>query len=312
MELSLVIPVYNGSTTIGDVVASIHRFYADLAFEIVLVNDGSQDDSEQVCKKLAESHPDTVIFIHLARNFGEHNAILAGLNYASGDYVAVLDDDGQNPPEEVSRMYEEARRGGHDVVYGRYEEKHHSYFRNLGSRFNDRVANLLLTKPPELYLSSFKVMNRFLVDEITRYKGAFPYIDGLILRTTQNIGQIRVEHRDRQDNVSNYTLTKLFLLWLNMSLNFSIAPLRLSALIGLMASGLSVVLMGLIVIDKLYINPELTIGLPTILVSIVFFAGVQLLILGMLGEYLGRLFLDHSNTPQYVARYVVKARKRSQ
>ena len=208
-------------------------------------------------------------------------------------------------------MYDEARTGGYDVVYGRYIEKHHSFFRNLGSRFNDRVANWLLTKPPELYLSSFKVMNRFLVDEITRYKGAFPYIDGLVLRTTQNIGQIDVEHRSRQDNVSNYTLTKLFLLWLNMFLNFSIAPLRLSALIGLMASGLSVVLMGLIVIDKLYINPNLTIGLPTVLVTIVFFSGVQLLILGTIGEYLGRLFLDHSNTPQYVARYVVRAVKRN-
>jgi undecaprenyl-phosphate 4-deoxy-4-formamido-L-arabinose transferase len=276
----------------------------------VLVNDGSEDDSEQVCRALAEVHPETVTFVHLARNFGEHNAVLAGLNQAVGRYVAVLDDDGQNPPEEVLRLYDEARAKNHDVVYGRYRAKHHSRFRNWGSAFNDRVANWLLGKPPELYLSSFKIMNRFVVDEITRYQGAFPYIDGLILRTTRNLGQTEVEHLDRENAESNYTLTKLFLLWLNMFLNFSIVPLRVSALLGLVTSGMSLLLLGAIVIDKLYINPNVTVGLPTVLVIVTLFAGVQLVILGAIGEYLGRLFLDHSKTPQFVVRYVVKPTKR--
>ncbi len=304
IELSFVIPVYNGSRTISGVVERIDEFYSDIDFEIVLVNDGSRDDSEQACLALVGRYPKTVRFLQLARNFGEHNAVLAGLNSASGAYVAVLDDDGQNPPEEVRKMYREIRDKGFDVVFGRYRVKHHRRFRNLGSWFNDRVAKLLLGKPAGLYLSSFKVMNRFIVGEITKYTGAFPYIDGLILRTTRNLGQVEVEHREREESASNYTLTKLFFLWLNMFMNFSIAPLRIAALVGLVTSLTSVFLMVGIVIDKLYINPEVTIGLPTVLVFIVFFAGVQLVILGMIGEYLGRLFLDHSKRPQFVVRYV--------
>jgi len=302
-ELSFVIPVFNGGRTIAGVVERIYELYADLDIEVVLVNDGSPDDSEQVCRSLQETHPGTLTFLHLARNFGEHNAVLAGLNYSTGAYVAVLDDDGQNPPEDIRLMYNETRKQGWDVVYGRYRVKHHSRFRNLGSRFNDRVANMMLKKPPGLYLSSFKVMNRFVVDEITRYRGAFPYIDGLVFRTTSNLGQVDVDHRERADAQSNYTLGRLFLLWLNMFLNFSIVPLRLSAVLGAFTSLVSLFLMAAIVIDRLYITPDLAIGVPTVLVTVVFFAGVQLLILGTLGEYLGRVFLDQSGSPQFVVRY---------
>jgi undecaprenyl-phosphate 4-deoxy-4-formamido-L-arabinose transferase len=304
VELSFVIPVYNGSQTLPAVVERIHALYAGMDFEVVLVNDGSRDASEATCNALLEKHPDTISFVHLARNFGEHNAVLAGLNHARGAYVAVLDDDGQNPPEEVRRLYDAIRTGHHDVVYGRYRAKQHGRLRNLGSWFNDRMANWMLGKPPELYLSSFKVMNRFLVDEITRYRGAFPYIDGLILRATSNVGQTEVEHRTREASTTNYDLRRLFLLWLNMFLNFSILPLRLAALLGLVTSLLSILLLVGIVVDKLYLNPDLTVGIPTILVTVVFFAGVQLMILGMVGEYLGRLFLDHSKHPQFVVRYV--------
>jgi undecaprenyl-phosphate 4-deoxy-4-formamido-L-arabinose transferase len=303
IDLSFVVPVYNGSGSVAGVVQRIHELFSDLSFEIVLVNDGSADDSEQACLALVERHPQTLRFVHLARNFGEHNAVLAGLNHSSGAYVAVLDDDGQNPPAEVRALYQEITSKGHDVVYGRYREKHHGVLRNLASRFNDQVANWLLKKPPELYLSSFKIMNRFVVDEITRYTGAFPYIDGLILRATRNLGQIDVEHRDREETTSNYTFGKLFFLWLNMFMNFSILPLRAAALVGLVVSFASVFMMVGIVLDKLYINPDLTIGLPTVLVLMVFFSGVQLVILGMIGEYLGRLFLDHSKSPQFVVRY---------
>jgi undecaprenyl-phosphate 4-deoxy-4-formamido-L-arabinose transferase len=301
-ELSFVIPVYNGGGSIARVVRRICELYRDLAIEIVLVNDGSQDDSEAVCRALVREHPGTVVFVQLSRNFGEHNAVLAGLGRSRGRYVAILDDDAQNPPEEVRRLYDEARRGGYDVVYGRYRVKHHSAFRNLGSWFNDRMANVMLAKPRELYLSSFKLMNRFVVDEIVKYRGAFPYVDGLILRTTRTIGQIDVEHR-AAERPSGYNLRRLFLLWLNMLLNFSIAPLRLSALIGVAMSLVSLVLMVAVVLDKLYVDPNLPLGIPTVLILVVFFAGVQLVILGTIGEYLGRLFLDHSQNPQYVVRY---------
>ena len=303
-DLSLVIPVYNGSRTIGPLVEQITKVFASTSFEVVLVNDGSEDNSEEVCAKLVQTFPHTVVFVHLSRNFGEHNAVLAGFKQARGRYVAVLDDDGQNPPEEVSRMLDELKRKNYDVVYGHYVEKKHSAFRNFGSWFNDRIATIMLHKPKDLYLSSFKVVNRFVVDEITRYRGPYPYTDGLIYRVTRNIGQIPVEHRWSADGPSRYTLRRLIRLWLNMFLNFSIKPLRLSIYVGLLTSCLSVVALIAILIDRIWITPNVTLGIPTVLGTIVLLAGIQLMILGLVGEYLGRLYLDQTGTPQYVVRYV--------
>jgi len=303
-ELSLVIPVYNASATVGLLVDQIAKAFASASFEIVLVNDGSEDESEAVCVRLAETFPQTVVFVHLSRNFGEHNAVLAGFKQARGRYVAVLDDDGQNPPEEVLKMLQELKRKNYDVVYGHYIEKKHSAFRNLGSWFNDRIATIMLHKPKDLYLSSFKVMSRFVVDEITKYRGPYPYTDGLIYRVTRNIGQVPVEHRSSVRGPSRYTLRKLIRLWLNMFLNFSIKPLRLSIYVGLLTSCLSVVALIAIFIDRIWITPNVTLGIPTVLGTIVLLAGIQLMILGVVGEYLGRLYLDQTGTPQSVIRYV--------
>lgn len=308
VELSFVIPVYNGSGSIEAVVEQIHAHFSHLDFEVVLVNDGSIDESEKVCRALVERSPGTVRFVHLARNFGEHNAVLAGLNHSCGNFVATLDDDGQNPPAEVARMYDAIRARNYDVVFGRYRVKRHSRFRNLGSWFNDRVATFALGKPRDLYLSSFKVMNRFIVNEITKYTGPFPHIDGLILRATRNLGQVEVEHLPRSKTTSNYTFSRLFSLWLNIVLNFSIAPLRIAAVAGVMIALFSAFLMVGVIIDKLYLNPDVAIGVPTVLLFIVFFAGIELVILGVIGEYLGRLFLDHSKSPQFTVRYVVDAK----
>ena len=305
-ELSLVIPVYNGSRTIGALVEHTTKIFGSTSFEIVLVNDGSEDDSEKVCAQLAVKFPQNVTFVHLSRNFGEHSAVLVGFTEARGRYIAVLDDDGQNPPEEVVRMLDELKRKNYDVVYGHYIEKKHSWFRNLGSRFNDRIATLMLHKPKDLYLSSFKVMNRFLINEIIKYHGPYPYTDGLIYRVTRNIGQIPVEHRASLSGPSRYTFRRLVRLWLNMFLNFSIKPLRISVYVGLLASCLSIVALIAILIDKLWITPNLTVGIPTVLGSVVFFSGIQLMILGLVGEYLGRLYLDQTGTPQYVVRYAIR------
>src|SRR6478672_6851456 len=257
-ELSLVIPVYNGSRTIGPLVEQTAKIFGWTCFEIVLVNDGSDDNSEKVCAELATKFPQNVTFVHLSRNFGEHSAVLAGFTQARGRYIAVLDDDGQNPPEEIVRMLDELKRKNYDVVYGHYIEKKHSWFRNLDSRFNDRIATLMLHKPKHLYLSSCKVMNRFLVNEIIKYRGPYPYTDGLIYRVTRNIGQIPVEHRVSASGPSRYTLRRLVRLWLNMFLNFSIKPLRLSIYVGLLTSCLSVIALILILIDRLWITPNVT------------------------------------------------------
>ncbi|MBL8810467.1 MAG: glycosyltransferase family 2 protein [Planctomycetaceae bacterium] len=302
IDLSVVVPVFNGAETIETVVSHVLRVFHEHSIEIVLVNDGSSDHSDLVCRTLANQFPGTIQFLNLARNFGEHHAVLAGLAVASGDAVAVLDDDGQHPAEEALRMWRILRTTGCDVIYGRYIEKQHSLFRNLGSRLNDVMATWLLRKPADLYLSSFKVMNRFLVDQILRYRGPFPYVDGLIFWTTRNIGQIDVQHRPRIAGSSGYTLRKLVQLWLNMFLGFSIAPLRFAAAIGLMTSFFSVLFLAAIVVDKLWINPGVPPGVPTILTCITFFSGVQLTILGFVGEYVGRSFLSQNGMPQYVIR----------
>ncbi len=308
--LSVVIPVFNGGGSIRGVVENLHRTLADITYEIVLVNDGSYDDSEEVCRALYEKHPDTVTFLNLSRNFGEHNAVMAGLSHTTGNYAAIMDDDGQMPPGELLKMYAEIKAKRYDVLFGRFRIKHHSKWRNFGSRFNHHVANMLLKKPRDLYLSSFKVMNRFVVNEITAYKGPYPYIDGLIVRSTRNLGQMDVDHKPRENSRSNYTLSRLYSLWLNTFLGFSIAPLRIATAVGLLASVSSIFLFIAIAIDKLYLNPDVTVGIPTVLTTIVFFAGLQLLILGVIGEYLGRLFLDHCKSPQYVVRYTKKRTKK--
>lgn len=303
-ELSFVIPVYNGHETIGSLVERIATLFQGQRIEIVLVNDGSEDQSESVCAALVEQFPGIVTLVQLSRNFGEHNAVLSGLCNSSGQYVAVLDDDGQNPPEEISRLLAELKRTDSDVVYGHYITKQHSPLRNLGSRFNNWIATVMLGKPDDLYLSSFKVMNRFLVDEITKYTGPFPYIDGLIYRSTRRINQIPVEHHSNPHGSSRYNLHSLVRLGLNVLLNFSIKPLRLAIYAGFLTSGLSALAMLLILIDKIWITPNVTVGIPTVLGAIVFLSGIQLLVLGLVGEYLGRLYLDQTGTPQYIVRYV--------
>ena len=304
-EVSVIIPVFNGAASIAGVVDRVQRVFADRCSEIILVDDGSADQSAAVCERLcAEAN---VTLVRLSRNFGEHNAVLAGLAHSSGQYVAILDDDAQNPPEELPRMLDMLQREQLDVVYGRYLERQHNWSRRLGSWFNDRVANIMLGKPAGLYLSSFKVMNRFVVNQIMCYEGPHPYIDGLICRTTTRLGQLSVRHEARAAGQSNYTMRRLVRLWLNMFMGFSILPLRLASLMGIVISMLSVVWLALILIDKLWISPGVTSGIPTVLACMVLFSGVQLMVLGMLGEYLGRLFLSINGQPQYIVRSIVRS-----
>jgi undecaprenyl-phosphate 4-deoxy-4-formamido-L-arabinose transferase len=227
------------------------------------------------------------------------------LRYSTGDYAVIIDDDFQNPPEAVRNLVKTAVGGEYDVVYSNYPKKKHGFFRNLGSRFNNLIAGILLDVPRNLYLSSFKCLSRFAVNEIVKYTGPFPYIDGLLLRATRRIGKIEVEHHKRQEGKSGYTFRKLVHLWLNMFVNFSIMPLRISSILGLIFSGFGLVLSAIVVIEKLN-NPSLPIGWPSLIIAFLVFAGVQLFILGLLGEYLGRLYLSSNQTPQYVVREMYK------
>ncbi len=302
-EMSVVIPVYNGANSIAAVVDRVRATFARNSLQIVLVNDGSRDHSEKVCLELQSKFSDQICYVQLARNFGEHNAVICGLNHASGQYVAVMDDDAQNPPEEIPRMLEHLKSQQLDVVYGRYQQRKHNWWRQLGSTFNDRVANWMLRKPHDLYLSSFKVMQRFLVQEIIKYHGPFPYIDGLILQATSRVGQIDVQHDHRYAGKSGYTWRKLVSLWLNMFLGFSILPLRLTTFLGFFSCFLGTLGLFAIIIDKIWLNPAVTVGVPTAIACIILFAGVQLIVLGMIGEYVGRVFLHTGGRPTFVERY---------
>lgn len=300
LKLSICIPVYNGAATIAALVdACVSALGEHYALEFVLVDDYSRDASDAVCKELAAQHA-FVKYISLRRNFGEHNAVMCALNYATGDYAVIIDDDFQNPPSEIRALVEEARKG-YDVVYSRYADKQHGALRNLGSRFNDRVANWLLEKPPGLYLSSFKVIRADMVRRLIRYQGPSPYIDGLILRETRNISSVLVAHAARREGQSNYTLAKLVSLWLNMFINFSIKPLRLFALFGFLVTVVSFVAAVAFIIQKL-LNPTLQVGWTSVMVSILFFSGVQIIFLGLIGEYVGKHYLHSNGTPQWVVK----------
>lgn len=300
LKVSVCIPVYNGARTIAPLVNEVIReLDSRYAVEIILVNDYSSDNSDEACKELARAHA-FVKYISLRRNFGEHNAVMCALNYATGDYAVIIDDDFQNPPREIRALVEEARKG-FDVVYSRFDSKRHGGFRNLGSRFNDKVANWLLDKPRGLYLSSFKALSRDLVRRITAYRGPSPYIDGLVLRETRNISVVTVEHEDRREGKSNYTLKKLIALWLNMFINFSIKPLRLFTLFGLIVTLLSFVAAAAFVLQKLW-DPTLQIGWTSVMVAIIFFSGVQIIFLGLLGEYIGKHYMQTNGTPQWAVK----------
>ncbi|HEV3176504.1 MAG TPA: glycosyltransferase family 2 protein [Stellaceae bacterium] len=303
--LSIVIPVYNGAKSIPELVHALETLDIDGGHEIVLVNDGSPDDSLAVCRRLLGEARVPITLVNLARNFGEHNAIMTGLRHTRGAYVITMDDDLQNPPTEVKRLLEHARASGKDVVYTRYSVKHHAYWRNLGSRFANWVADVLMEKPKGLYLSSFRCMSAFLVEQVTRYEGPFPYVDGLVMQATQSIDTLEVEHLPRMAGRSNYTLKRLVRLWINIFVNFSVLPLHLSTIAGFALSLIGLVGVISVVLEALFFEPPQ--GWASLMAATLLLSGVQLLILGILGEYMGRLFLTANRKPQTVVREVVRS-----
>ncbi len=304
MKLSICIPVYNGADTIVPLVEELVEVFKKIDFEIVLTNDGSKDNSSQVCTELVKKY-DCIRFIDLHRNYGEHNAVMCCLNYCTGDYAVIIDDDLQNPPQEIFKLLDEIQKG-YDVVYANYHKKKHNIFRNIGSKINDIFATWLLEKPKDLYLCSFKMISRDVINEIIKYKGPFPYIDGLILRCTDNISSVYVEHKSRTCGKSNYNLVKLIRLWLNMFINFSIKPMSLMIFFGflivLFAFGLGI----FFIIDKL-LHPEMAAGWTTIVVLLLFGGGVNCIFLGLVGEYIAKDYLDQNGSPQFTVKSVLES-----
>ena len=303
MLLSIIIPVYNSDRTIGKLVAHVLETIDKSTLEIILVNDGSRDQSEKVCTHLAQQFAQ-VKFISLRRNFGEFNAVMCGLNHAVGEYCVMIDDDFQNPPSEILKLVETAQRENRDVVYSFYEQKKHALFRNIGSKLVNRLTVWLLEKPQDLYLSSFKLIAKPVVQEIIKYKGPYPYIDGLIFRVTRNVGRVQVTHNEREEGQSGYTWRKLTSLFLTILFGYSLKPLRLLTATGLTFMGLSVV--STLVDCVLFIIHAKWFVLNSTIIWLTFLCGILLTALGVVGEYIGRIFMMQSGMPQYVEKQVVK------
>ncbi len=299
-EVSVIIPVYRSEEVLAETVDEIAEALRPWCeYEIILVNDASPDGSGVVVDRLAaeSSH---VRPIHLMKNFGQHNAIMAGLHAMRGRCAVLMDDDGQHDPSCIRSLV--ARLGDDvDVVYASLDEKTDLGFKTLGSRLNDWMAKHLLGKPKDLYLASFKALSRSLVHEVLQYSGPAPYIDGLILTSTNRIATVPVKHRGTAKQESSYTLRKLVLHWLNMFTNFSITPLRLVFLAAAIMGAVSV--LGLIysVIYRLTASEPMP-GWATLVVLTLLFGAVQLAGLGLIGEYVGRVLLHLNSRPQFIVR----------
>lgn len=301
-KISFVIPCYRSEHTLPRVVSEIQEKMKTLPqyeYDVFLVNDCSPDNTFEVIRDLCGKY-DNIKGISFARNFGQHSALMAGLRYSDGDYVVCLDDDGQTPADEADKLLAKLEEG-YDAVYAKYEHKQHSAFRNMGSRLNERMARVMLEKPGDLYLSSYFAVKRFVVEDMIRYENSYPYVIGLVLRATRNITNAPVNHREREEGVSGYTLKKLIGLWFNGFTAFSVKPLRIATALGGMSAALGF-LYGIYTVIKRLINPAVPMGFSAIMTAIVIFGGMIMLMLGLIGEYIGRIYISLNNSPQYVVR----------
>ena len=305
--VSFIIPCYRSAGTITSVVEEINRsmeLLPEYRHEIVLVNDCSPDDTFAVIEALA-SGDNRITAVDLAKNFGQHAAIMAGLHHSRGDYIVCLDDDGQTPADEVGKLLSKLEEG-YDVVYASYgHHKQHSFFRNFGSWLNSKMTEIMLGKPKELYLTSYFAARRFIIDEMLRYEHCFPYVMGLVLRSTKNICNVPVNHRQRQEGRSGYTLSKLLNLWMNGFTSFSIKPLRLATYAGTVTALIGFVYAIVIVIRYFTVHMA-PMGWSSTTALLLILGGIILLVLGLVGEYVGRIFMCVNASPQYVERKVVK------
>lgn len=302
--LSLIIPVYNSEATLPKLVEQISSMSIPDGHELILVNDGSRDASWSICQELLEITDIPLTVINLSRNFGEHNAVMAGLHHANGRHVVIMDDDFQNPLSEIMRLLTHAQQTGSDAVYTYYAHKHHSMWRNAGSWLANRAADLLLDKPHGLYLSSFKCLSAFTAAQIIQYKGPFPYIDGLIFQVSQSVESIQVEHAERDTGTSNYSVRKLLRLGLILAVNFSVMPLRMATMLGFLLAALGFLFAVQVIIEATFFHTPL--GWGSLMAALLVFSGIQLIMLGVMGEYLGKMHLTLNEKPQFIVRSLQK------
>jgi undecaprenyl-phosphate 4-deoxy-4-formamido-L-arabinose transferase len=304
-DISVVIPVYRSAATLGELVARLTAVLDRLGrtYEFVLVDDASPDDSWQVLTGLRERYPEHVTLVQLMRNFGQHNALMCGFHYAAGRYVVTLDDDLQNPPEELPRLLRAIEDGQSDLVYGAPQEKRHHPLRNAGSALVGWFYRLVFGMP--VRISSYRIMRRELVEAILTYSLNYTFIDGLLAWNTQRIAQVPIEHHPRPAGRSGYSVARLLVLALNLFTNFSLLPLQVVSLLGLLAAvgGLSIGAYYLV----LSLLGAITVpGYASTITTILILGGLQLMAIGIVGEYLGRLHLNVNRKPQYTVRCTLR------
>ena len=303
--ISIVIPCYNSQATIRKVVEMVMEEFKKMDeydCEFVLVNDGSpKDDTYGEIEKLGRDYAN-VKGVNLLRNFGQHNALMAALHYTDGDYILGMDDDMQTHPSQISKLIHKMEEG-FDLVYGCYPKKKNSFLKNLSSKLNEVSSRILLGRPKNIVSSNFWMITRQVRDEVIKYDSFNPYIDGIFYRTTHKIGNVEVEHFKREVGTSNYTLKKLMKLWLAYW-NYSVIPLRISSVLGCISAAGGFLAALCIIIYKL-IDPTVTVGWASTICIIVVLAGLILMVLGIIGEYLGKMILILNRTPQYIVRETI-------
>lgn len=303
-EISVVVPVYSSELTLRQLINRLEKVLhklVDESYEIILVNDGSIDSSWDILKEIVQTN-NKIIAINLTRNFGQHNALMCGLTHAKGNYVVTLDDDLQNPPEEITKLFEEVQKG-YDIVYGIFQVKHHSRFRNLGSAFVQFIYRK--TFNINVPITSFRILKNDIVKSVITYDRSFTFIDGITSWFTRKIGTVIVEHHQRNEGKSGYSFMKLVTLAVNMMTNFSIVPLQIASLVGLFFAIVGFTFGSYFLFKKLLWDIPVS-GFASIIVSITIFSGVQLLTIGVLGEYIGRIHININARPQYSVRDIVK------
>lgn len=302
--ISFVIPCYASEGSVALVIQEIREVVAQKAneydYQIVAVNDCSPDNVYAVLQREAAKDP-KVTAIDLARNGGRHNALICGCHYTYGDYIVFIDDDQQCPCDRLWDLLDPVVNGDYDVAIAKYPKKKESGFKRFGSKVNDTVANWLLNKDKELKFSNFSVMKKFVRDEVIRYQNPYPYISGLMLRSTKHVCNVQMEERERQIGVGHYSFRKSFSLWMNSFTAFSVKPLRFATTCGMLFAFLGAVLLIYTIIHK-FVHPAVPVGYSSTMSVLLFVGGMIMFMLGLIGEYVGRIYISLNNSPQYVVR----------
>lgn len=301
-KYSIVVPVYNSEKSLEILYNRLTSVFKSISenFEIIFVDDASTDNSWKELEKLYYENNKKVKIIQLMRNFGQHNALICGFHFAKGDYIITLDDDLQNPPEEIPKLIDKIKQG-YDLVYGEYISKKHKWFRNIGSSFIQIVYKKLFNLPHKL--TSFRIIKKEIINSILNYNKNYTFIDGLIAWQTKNIGVCNVVHDNRLQGKSGYSIKKLLTLAFNLITNFSIFPLQIVSILGFLFAILAFIMTIVFFFKKIFFDIPIT-GYTSLIISITLFSGIQLITLGLIGEYIGRIHLNINQKPQYNIRQI--------